>query len=103
MPYKVLTVEGLIALMKDVQGGKKQQEFASDLGVSPQYLSDVYNQRRDPGPKILKSFSASTAYLIPEETVNVEKSSGQVEKREEESSARKLHSRQVRVHGKRKG
>src|ERR1043166_3200732 len=42
MAYKALTVEELLALMKKIQGEKTNTEFAADLGISKQYLSDLY-------------------------------------------------------------
>lgn len=44
-------VKYLQKLVNDNFAGQK--EFAVKIGVSPQYLSDVLNKRRDPGPKFL--------------------------------------------------
>lgn len=43
----------VIGLLKKAQGGKNQKEFAEELGVSSQYLNDVYMKRREPGESIL--------------------------------------------------
>lgn len=32
------------------------RQFAEELGVTFGYISDIYNNRRSPGPKILKRF-----------------------------------------------
>ena len=40
--------------LKERQGSLSQKEFAVQIGVSASYLSDLYNSRRTPGPKILK-------------------------------------------------
>jgi hypothetical protein len=68
MPYKVLNVEGLISLMKDIQGDRTPAQFARDLGISRQYLGDIYHHRKLPGNStFLSSLNVSTAYVIPEE------------------------------------
>ena len=52
MAYKALTVEELLALMKKIQGEKTNTEFAADLGISKQYLSDLYNGRKIPSDTV---------------------------------------------------
>lgn len=36
-------------------GASSQAQVAKDLGISPQYLNDVLNERREPGKKILQA------------------------------------------------
>ena len=52
MAYKALTVEQLLELMKKIQGEKTNTEFAADLGISKQYLSDMYNGRKIPSETV---------------------------------------------------
>jgi len=72
MPLKVLSFEGLISLMKDVQGNRSQEEFANDLGVTTSYLSHIYNGRRSPSENLLARMNVrtQTAYIIPEEKIS---------------------------------
>jgi hypothetical protein len=52
MAYKALTVAELLALMKKIQGEKTITEFAADLGISKQYLTDMYNGRKAPSDSV---------------------------------------------------
>lgn len=45
--------EVLAALSESVTAGGSQRSWCKTHGISPPYLSDVLNGRRDPGPKIL--------------------------------------------------
>lgn len=45
----------VIRKMKDAQGEKSLRSYASSLSCSAAYISDIYNGRRDPGPKVLSS------------------------------------------------
>ena len=58
MAYKALTVDELLGLMKKIQGEKTNTQFASDLGISKQYLCDIYNGRKVPSDTV----SASLGY-----------------------------------------
>lgn len=64
--HSVTDVDGLLKIMKTLQGEKTQKEYAETIGISPQYLNDVYNSRRAPGETILGSLGVTTAYVIPE-------------------------------------
>jgi hypothetical protein len=55
MAYKALTVEELLELMKKIQGEKTNTEFANDLGISKQYLCDIYNGRKIPSETVSAS------------------------------------------------
>jgi len=48
MAYNALTVAELLALMKKIQGEKTNTQFAAELGISKQYLTDMYNGRKVP-------------------------------------------------------
>jgi hypothetical protein len=52
MAYKALTVEELLGLMKKIQGEKTNTQFAADLGISKQYLCDMYNGRKIPSDNV---------------------------------------------------
>ena len=56
MAYKALTVDELLALMKEIQGEKTNTEFAADLGISKQYLSDLYCGRKIPSDTVSAAF-----------------------------------------------
>ena len=84
--YRVTNIEGLLEAMKSLQGDKTQAEYAQSMNVSPQYLSDVYKLRRDPGPKILSSLGVTRAYVIPETTCNTAAMRSQENVREKEVS-----------------
>ncbi len=45
--------EDVVKKLRDGQGDRSLRSYATDLGCSAAYLSDVYNGRRDPGPKLL--------------------------------------------------
>lgn len=52
MAVKKMNLDQFMEFLKKQQGEQTAQQFASRLGVSPQYLSDVYNGRRPPGESI---------------------------------------------------
>jgi hypothetical protein len=52
MAYKALTVEELLNLMKKIQGEKTNTQFASEIGISKQYLTDIYNGRKVPSDTV---------------------------------------------------
>lgn len=51
-----LTVEQVLELLRKRQGNRTQREFAKELGITGQYLCDLYLRRRDPGETVLKNF-----------------------------------------------
>jgi hypothetical protein len=56
MAYKALSVEELLALMKKLQGEKTNTEYAADLGISKQYLGDLYSGRKIPSATVSAAF-----------------------------------------------
>src|SRR4051812_25656287 len=46
----------VLHLLKDAQGAKSLTEFADELGVSKQYLSNVFNGHDPPSDRLLKNF-----------------------------------------------
>ncbi len=51
---KILTQDDVLALLRKKQGTDSLRAFATSLGISAAYLSDVYNKNRQPGGKLLK-------------------------------------------------
>jgi len=64
MAYKALTVEELLNLMKKIQGEKTNTEFAAEIGISKQYLTDIYRRRKVPSETV----SAALGYTPQVET-----------------------------------
>lgn len=53
----------LNALRAVVKRHKTQSAAATALGVTPPYLHDVLNGRREPGPRILKALGLERAVV----------------------------------------
>jgi len=68
MPVKRMNLEQFLEFLKKQQGDQTSQQFASRLGVSPQYLSDVYNGRRPPGESITSALKVEKAVVYTAET-----------------------------------
>ena len=51
--------------MKRVQGEKTLTEFAAELDLSKQYVSNVYNRHKEPSERLLEKlgFTRQTAYI----------------------------------------
>ena len=60
MAYKALSVEELLGLMKKIQGEKTNTQFAADLGISKQYLCDMYNGRKIPSDNVSATLGFTT-------------------------------------------
>jgi len=75
MAYKATTIEELLAIMKRIQGEKTLTEFAAELDLSKQYLSNVYNRHKEPSERLLDKlgFTRQTAYLRSSTVANREK------------------------------
>lgn len=65
MAYKATTIEDLLAIMKRVQGEKTLTEFAAELDLSKQYLSNVFNRHKEPSERLLDKlgFTRQTTYV----------------------------------------
>ena len=65
MAYKATNIEELIAIMKRVQGDKTLTQFAAELDLSKQYLSNVYNRHKEPSERLLEQlgFTRQTTYV----------------------------------------
>lgn len=61
----LLTADGVRDLLRTrlMEYGGEQQQFARELGVSPQYLSDVLHRRREPGDAILRGLGVERVVL----------------------------------------
>jgi transcriptional regulator with XRE-family HTH domain len=64
MAVKKMNLEQFLDFLKKQQGGQTAQQFATRLGVSPQYLSDVYNGRRPPGESITAALKVEKAVVF---------------------------------------
>ncbi|MDR3562803.1 MAG: hypothetical protein P4N59_15385 [Negativicutes bacterium] len=62
-----MNLEQFLEFLKKQQGDQTAHQFASRLGISPQYLSDVYNGRRPPGESITAALQVekSVVYKVP--------------------------------------
>lgn len=65
MQEKKLNQDQVIDLLRKRQGDRTAKELAEEFGITPQYLSDVYLRRREPGPGILVplGLEAETVYV----------------------------------------
>ena len=61
MAVRKMNLDQFLEFLKRQQGDQTAQQFASRLGVSPQYLSDVYNGRRPPGESITSALNVAKA------------------------------------------
>lgn len=52
---KFLQVETVVAMIKSRQGAQSAASYARQLGISPQFLSDVYKGLRGPSKEMLDS------------------------------------------------
>lgn len=51
---EIYTLEDVLGILRTAIGeGGTAAEWAKSQGLSPQYVSDVLNLRRSPGPKLL--------------------------------------------------
>lgn len=46
--------EDVIEKLRQDQGTRSLRTYAKDIGCSAAYISDIYNNRRDPGDLVLK-------------------------------------------------
>jgi len=96
MAYKALSVEELLGLMKKIQGDMTNTEFAGELGISKQYLCDIYNGRKVPSDTVSAAlgFQAKTQTVyVPSATAAKAEVSRDPESRSQTTRSRKRHSR----------
>lgn len=63
MAYKALTVQELLELMKKIQGEKTNTQFAAEIGISKQYLTDIYNGRKVPSDTVSGALGFTTRVI----------------------------------------
>ncbi len=63
MAVKRMNLDQFLEFLKKQQGNQTAQRFAARIGVSPQYLSDVYNGRRPPGESITSALKVEKAVV----------------------------------------
>jgi hypothetical protein len=77
MPIETLDLDGFLKFLKQKQGQQSDRKFAQQLGVSPSYLSDVYNGRTVPGESITAALHARRDVVfhvpVPEEDKSTKK------------------------------
>ena len=56
-PY---TAEELLGMLKDRQGGQSQKAFSQELGISEQFLSQIYRGDRSVGNEKILEYLAPT-------------------------------------------
>ncbi len=97
MAYKALSVEELLGLMKKIQGEKTNTQFAADLGISKQYLCDMYNGRKTPSDNVSAFFGFSskveTRYVPSATAANEEMSRAPAAPKPKAARSRKRDSR----------
>jgi transcriptional regulator with XRE-family HTH domain len=64
MPIETLDLDGFLEFLKRKQGRQSDRQFARQLGVSPSYLSDVYNRRTVPGEAITAPLGAQRTMMF---------------------------------------
>jgi hypothetical protein len=74
MALKRMSVDEFVAFMKKQQGDLTDKRFAESIGVTPQYLCDIYNGRRVPGDSVTSALRAtrSLTYAVDTSTTKPE-------------------------------
>jgi transcriptional regulator with XRE-family HTH domain len=69
MAIRTMDVDEFIAFMRKQQGEQTDKQFAESIGVTPQYICDIYNGRRVPGDSITRALGATRklVYTVPKE------------------------------------
>ena len=96
MAYNALTVEELLSLMKKIQGEKTHTQFAGELGISKQYLCDLYNGRKTPSGTVsaLLGYESQTEIRYVPTTTKVEpEATTRDNSKSKAARSRKRHSR----------
>ena len=96
MAYSALTVEELLSLMKKIQGEKTDTQFASELGISKQYLCDLYSGRKTPSGTVsgLLGYESRTEIRYVPSTTNVKpEATRERDSKSKTTRSRKRHSR----------
>lgn len=59
-----MNLDQVLAKLKKKQGDRSLREFATALGCSAPFLSDVYRKQRRPGPRILKALRVKSIVTV---------------------------------------
>lgn len=59
-----LNTEQVIQKIRDKQADMSLRDYALSLDISPAYLSDIYQGKREPGKKILSKFNITKTRVI---------------------------------------
>ena len=62
MAIRQMSVEEFIAFIRKQQGDQSDKDYAESLGISPQYLCDIYAGRRPPGDSVANALGATRSY-----------------------------------------
>lgn len=57
----------VIELLRRKAAGKTQRAFAEEVGISQQYLCDLLQGRRTPGPAVLEYLGLEPAFIPSEQ------------------------------------
>jgi transcriptional regulator with XRE-family HTH domain len=76
MAIETLDLDGFLKFLKRKQGEDSDRKFAQRLGVSPSYLSDVYNGRTVPGERITSALMARRSVVFQVEVPEGEDAKG---------------------------
>jgi hypothetical protein len=60
---KFFSLEQIILMLKSRQGGRNSSQYAKDLGVSRQFMSDVMSGTRGPSKEMLDSIGMERILL----------------------------------------
>jgi hypothetical protein len=60
----IIGLEQVLRMLRQSQGDRTAKEFAGVIGISAQYLSDVYSRRRLPGPIVLSHLNLERSQLL---------------------------------------
>ena len=65
-----VTVADVVRELRRRQAKRTLRAYATALGCSPAYLSDVYRGQRKPGPKLLRALGlvSQPSYVTPKRT-----------------------------------
>ena len=58
------TLEQVVSLLRTRQGDKSQSALAAEIGVTPAYITYVYQGRKLPGPSILRYLGLKAVRVV---------------------------------------
>lgn len=63
MAKRFLTADEVVDLMTKQRGERTLREYAAELGVTNQFLCDIFMRRRNPGEKVLAKLGLTQRVL----------------------------------------